>query len=350
MKPSLANILVDPIHKRGLRLHATEFNQNEVTSGDLLAEDGTIYPIIRGVPRFVLTKDESQLRTGDAFSYKWKKRDTYDSDAARSVATRWYVEKYGFKSFEEWVGYFKARSNILDVGCGSGFSSSLWLDTPHWDGKARWIGVDISDAIDVAVERLTHIPNTHFVQADALQLPFPDNSFDTVFSEGVFHHTPSTRLALLASSRVLATGGEINFYVYRKKGPIREFTDDYIREKISSLSDEEAWDVMRSLTRLGQKLWESGATVELDEEISLLGISAGHHEVQRLIYWNFAKLYWNPELSFEENTHVNFDWYRPRYAFRQTTEEVKQWCSEAGLFIQWLHEQDSGITVRAVKK
>ena len=30
--------------------------------------------------------------------------------------------------------------------------------------------------------------------------------------------------------RHLKPGGRILFYVYRKKGPIREFTDDYVRE------------------------------------------------------------------------------------------------------------------------
>ena len=50
-------------------------------------------------------------------------------------------------------------------------------------------------------------------------------------------------------------------------------------------------------------------------------------------YWHFAKLYWNPAWSFEENVHVNFDWYRPHYAHRQTEEEVRQWCAEAELTI-----------------
>jgi hypothetical protein len=71
--------------------------------------------------------------------------------------------------------------------------------------------------------------------------------------------------------------------------------------------------------------------------------------VQRLIYWNFAKLYWNPNWSFEENVHVNFDWYRPRYSHRQTADEVREWCAEAALAITRFHEQESGFTVRATK-
>lgn len=349
MRFSFMTRLVDPIHRRPLHLQAAESDQYVVT-GTLIAEDGTEYPIRNGSPRFVLTQDEGQVQTSGAFSFKWKKRDSYDSPAARASYAALLVEKYGFESPSDWAQRFNAHQQIMDLGCGSGSASLFWLERPEWTGRAMWVGVDISEAIDVAQERLGHIANTHFVQADVLQLPFPDDSFDTILSEGVLHHTPSTRLALFSATRVLAPGGEILFYVYRRKGPVREFTDDYIRGQIATLSDEEAWAAMRSLTRLGQTLWETGVTVEIDEDIPLLAIKAGRYEVQRLIYWNFAKLYWNPALSFEENVHVNFDWYRPWYAHRQTAEEVRQWCDEAGLSIEWFHEQESGFTVRAIKK
>ncbi len=135
-----------------------------------------------------------------------------------------------------------------------------------------------------------------------------------------------------------------------RKGPVRKFTDDYIREAISRMSDEEAWDEMRSLTRLGQALSELHASVKLEDDIPLLGIKSGEYDVQRLIHWNFAKLYWNEEWSFEENVHVNFDWYRPYYAHRQSADEVRQWCEEARLAISWFDEQESGFSVRAVKE
>jgi hypothetical protein len=60
-------------------------------------------------------------------------------------------------------------------------------------------------------------------------------------------------------------------------------------------------------------------------------------------------MYWNEALSFEENVHINFDWYRPRYAHRQTAEQVRTWCDEANLSIYWFHEGEAGYTVRATK-
>lgn len=344
MKSSLLDKLADPVGRKPLTL------QGSLDTGTLRAADGASYPILAGIPRFVLTSDAGQTQTSQAFGFKWKKRDTYDSPAAKAAAATWYLEKYDFASLDEWAAYFDRRESVLDIGSGSGFSSSLFLASPRWTGHAMWVGVDISEAIDVAKERLVEVANTHFVQGDALQLPFRDGSFDTIFSEGVLHHTPSTRSAILEAARVLATGGEACVYVYKKKAPIREFTDDYVREQIAPLSDEEAWDAMRSLTALGQALAEMHATVDVKVDVPLLGIKAGKQDVQRLVYWNVAKLFWNEALAFEENVHINFDWYRPRYAHRQTEAQVRQWCEEAGLDIRRLHDSEAGYTVRAVKR
>ena len=81
-------------------------------------------------------------------------------------------------------------------------------------------------------------------------------SFDVVFSEGVLHHTPSTERALKALVPLLRPGGELMIYVYRRKAPIREFTDDYVRERLADLDPAEAWEALRPLTQLGQALAE----------------------------------------------------------------------------------------------
>ena len=44
------------------------------------------------------------------------------------------------------------------------------------------------------------------------------------------------------------------FYVYRTKGPVREFTDDYIRDKLQAMEPQQAWDIMEPLTQLGISL------------------------------------------------------------------------------------------------
>jgi SAM-dependent methyltransferase len=341
---------VDPVDGSPLRLTGGDSGRDEIEDGTLIAESGATYPIRQGIPRFVLTEDAGQQQTGESFGFKWKRRDSYDSEAFRQANRDWLVGRYGFSSPTEMREFFAQHTLTLDAGCGSAFSSSLWM-TPEWQCRtgARWLGADISEAVDVARQRLGTCPGTGFVQADVLQMPFAPATFDAVFSEGVLHHTPSTRTALHRVSRLLKPGGHFLFYVYRKKAAIREFTDDYVRDAIAGLPPDQAWETLRPLTRLGQALAGLQVDVEIPEDVPLLGIKAGKLDIQRFIYWNVAKLYWRPEFTFEENHHVNFDWYHPRYAHRHTPEEVLQWCREEGLRMEHWDVQESGITVRAAK-
>lgn len=350
MHRSLLDILVDPISKRPLSLAEREPGPDgEVAEGELRDAGGVSYPITGGIPRFVMTEDAGQRQTGGSFGFKWRQRDSYDNESFFDTYGPWVVGRYGFASAAEMRDYFAARGRILDAGCGGGMTSSVWLDETWRGGAAQWIGVDISEAIDVARDRLGSLAGTNFVQADILHLPFRDGSFDIVFSEGVLHHTPSTERAFKSLVPLLAPGGEVMFYVYRKKGPVREFTDDYIRGIVSEMPPEEVWEMMRPLTRLAQALAELRAEVEVPEDVPFLDIKAGRYDVQRLIYWHFAKLFWNEGFGFEGSHNVNFDWYHPRYSHRQTEEEVRRWCDEGGLRVIHFDEQESGYTVRAVK-
>lgn len=335
---ALLALLVDPVTKTPLHLE----------DATLRATSGARYPITNGIARFVITEDAGQKQTESSFGYKWQQEASYDTPEFHASARQWLVERYGFGEVAAMRAYFAGRQRILDAGCGSGFSASLWM-TPEWRG-AQWIGADISVAIDVAQKRLAGGTDRHFIQADILQLPFAAGTFDTIFSEGVLHHTPSTERALKTLAPLLEPGGELLFYVYRKKSPIREFTDDHIRAAIADLPPEEAWAALRPLTQLGQTLAELKAEVDVPEDIPYLGIKAGRYNLQRLIYWHVAKLFWNENFSFEANNHVNFDWYAPRYAHRQTEAEVRGWCAESGLEIVHFDGQEAGFTVRAIKQ
>lgn len=349
MREALLEVLVDPISKTPLDVEAREYGAgHHIVEGILRGPGGRTYVIRNGIPRLVLTVDHDQRRTGDSFRFKWQQRSTYDTPHMHRVVQDWLAPRYGFRNLEEMRGFFGSRRLILDAGCGSGFSSSFWMD-PAWrtEGAPQWFGAELSEAIDVAQERLGHIAGTHFIQTDILQLPFRLNTFDTIYSEGVLHHTPSTELALKSLICHLEPGGQVLFYVYRKKGPIREFADDHVRAILSEFEPQDAWARLRPLTALARALSNSGAEVEVPEDIPYLGIKAGRYEVQRLLYWHFAKLYWNDNLSFEENNHVNFDWYHPRYAHRHTEAEIRRWCEECCLSIIHFDEQESGFTVRA---
>jgi SAM-dependent methyltransferase len=295
--------------------------------------------------------DAGQAQTAESFDYKWSHDEVSDVPSVHASVRAWLLERYGFKDAESMRQYMAKHARILDAGCGSGLSASMWLDeTWQGGGVAEWVGLDISRAVDVAARRLAGIPGTSFVQGDVTRPPFAPGSFDVVFSEGVMHHTPSTETAFDALAALIAPGGEFMFYVYRRKAPVRELTDDLIRARLSTLDPEQAWAELRPLTSLAKALSDLNTEVEVTEDVPLLGIEAGTHDVQRLIYWHFAKMFWNDAFPFEANVHVNFDWYHPTYAHRQTEEEVRAWCDRNTLRIVHFDVQESGFTVRAIKE
>jgi arsenite methyltransferase len=161
-----------------------------------------------------------------------------------------------------------------------------------------------------------------------MDLPFADESFDFIIADGVLHHTPNTRNAVRSLFRKLAPGGQFFFYIYRIMGPARKFCDDYIRERFTGLSPEDCYAACEPLTELGRALAKLNAQVTLENPIDVLGIPAGTHNVQRLIYYSFVKCFWNDAFDFDTNNMVNFDWYHPHHAWQHTEEEVAGWLAE----------------------
>jgi arsenite methyltransferase len=316
--------------------------------GDVVV-GGTRYTMRSGILRSTGVVSASQAGTSDAFGHKWARRSTYDSDHSREAARAWLVERYGDVADAPWWGDYGERPWLLDAGCGASFSAlELFGDRLR---NVRYLGVDVSEAVDVAAERFAErdLP-ADFLQGDVLDLPVPDGSIDVMFSEGVLHHTDSTRDGLLALAPLLRPGGRLLFYVYRRKGPIREFTDEYVRDRLKDLPSDASWEALRPLTQLGIALGELDATVEVPEDVAMLDIPAGRYTVQRLFYWHVLKAFYRPGSSFEELNHINFDWYAPANAHRQSPEEVRAWCEEAGLEVEREFVDLPGITVIARRR
>jgi arsenite methyltransferase len=317
--------------------------------GARLTLRGEAFEVQDGILRQRAVVSERQAQTSDTFGFKWHKRDTFESDASLARMKAWLIERYGDVAQADWWAGNGRAPVVLDAGCG-GAMSALAL----FDGvleRMHYVGVDISDAVDVAAARFAERElEAGFVQADLNRIPLPDGSVDVLFSEGVLHHTDSTRDALLATARLLAPGGRYLFYVYRRKGPVREFTDDYIRDRLQELEPQDAWDAVMPLTKLGKVLGDLGVQVDVPEDIELLGIPAGPIDLQRLFYWHVFKAFHHPELSLDELNHINFDWYAPRNAHRQSPEEVREWCAEAGLEIEREVIQEAGITIVARRR
>ena len=101
----------------------------------------------------------------------------------------------------------------LDVGCGSG---ALAIACAKRNPTAAFIGIDrwgkeyasFNKPLCESNAKAEGVSNVSFQRGDATQLDFPDESFDAVVSNYVYHNIPGDRQAyLLETLRVLKKGG-----------------------------------------------------------------------------------------------------------------------------------------------
>jgi SAM-dependent methyltransferase len=110
--------------------------------------------------------------------------------------------------FDRW-----AERDVLEAGCGIATDGMRFVRA-----GARYTGVDFSPtALELAQRRLRlEGGEARFVEGSVTDLPFPDASFDLVYSNGVIHHVPDTRRAIDEFHRVLRPGGRAIVMVYHR--------------------------------------------------------------------------------------------------------------------------------------
>jgi len=337
MHEALLDLLRSPVDGSAFALEGVVRDGAEIVEGWLVDSAGSRFPIVDGVPSFA--PDHADDPT---FGFKWRRiGDSYGhEEPSRTIRRDWYLDRFGYGDEATLHAFLRAREVVLDAGCGSGVDTALFSDS-----GATVVAVDLSrDAAASTYRRLGARPNVHVLQADLHHLPFESGSFGYVSSDQVLHHTVDTGCAFAAVSSHVRPGGSLAVYVYNRKAPIRELADDYIREHTTTLSNEDCWEFSRRMTLLGRELTRTQARFELPEDVELLGFHAGEHDVQRFLYWNVLKCFWNEQYDFELNVAVNFDWYHPRHAHRHTPDEVRGWFEAAGLEVTLLDSGESGIS------
>lgn len=116
------------------------------------------------------------------------------------------------KPFAEFVSsYLKKDDLVAEIGCGPG-RATLYLERNGYEVVA----VDLSiESLQLARNRASQM---HFTQTTNLLLPFVDESFDVVVSDGVIHHTPDPKRAFEENARILKNKGYAYAAVYNRHG------------------------------------------------------------------------------------------------------------------------------------
>jgi len=284
--------------------------------------------------------------TRQTFSDKWfKNPDLAFAETCRegSHIFNWIVERNGWADSLGLRAALRHRKRVLDAGCGNGRVTALLRKYSSGE-KTEIVGIDLV-AAPVAAENLKEEKNVSFFTKDLLGDLNGLGRFDLVYCQEVLHHTANPRQAFKNLCSLLdPDDGMIAIYVYKQKAPMREYADDFVRDRIAQLPYEEAMKVCRQITELGRSLTETMCKVRIPS-IDILGIEEGEYDVQRFLYHFFMKCFWNPDLSFEDNAVINYDWYHPQLCSRHTVEEVREWFREEGLEVIHENVDHYGITM-----
>lgn len=101
-----------------------------------------------------------------------------------------------------------AKGEVLEIGAGTG------KNLPLYRAATRVVALEPEPAMRARAReaaRRARVP-VEVVEGDAMALPFPDGSFDTVVSSLVLCTVPDPARALTEVRRVLRPGGTLRFY------------------------------------------------------------------------------------------------------------------------------------------
>jgi ubiquinone/menaquinone biosynthesis C-methylase UbiE len=208
--------------------------------------------------------------------------------------------------------YLEHQSSVAEIGCGPG-RGTMYLTERALDVTA----LDISStSLRLARKRA---PNASFVRATTMALPFHNECFDVVVSDGVIHHTPNARAAFSESVRALRHGGYLYLGIYNRHR-LYYYTYTYAGRPIRWLERSPAGRLMLSLTLIpfyyvvhlaksrGKRTWDGAknffydyiitpqATFYTRDEVSSWGTALGLELIK-----------YDPSLG---NVHV-FVFYKP---------------------------------------
>lgn len=120
-------------------------------------------------------------------------KDVIPNDHCRQVNSRDMVQALAATGLQP--------KTVLDLGCGVGSSIDLFKE---YFPDTEWTGVDIEESPEVANRTRS---DGKFVTYNGRDLPFPDASFDLVYSHQVLEHVRFPDQVLSEVARVMLPGG-----------------------------------------------------------------------------------------------------------------------------------------------
>jgi uncharacterized protein YbaR (Trm112 family)/SAM-dependent methyltransferase len=203
----------------------------------------------------------------------------------------------------------RAVDTVLDIGCGFG-KEAIVLGNIFPD--ADIFAVDLNLSLIQAAPRLTSYPRIHPIVASLFRLPFAPAAFAHVHSQGVIHHTYSTKAAFDAISAFARPGGSLFIWVYARE-------DSLVVPGWSGLAIRAYWLVSH---RIGRPIL-SRLPAPL-RNLVMVPLTAILYPILKLRDRR------SHEWHFRNTLHGLRDAFTPRYAHQHGFNEVITWFEDAG--------------------
>lgn len=154
------------------------------------------------IPSFVEDEDYNiDEATVRAFAKEWALYNEFSDEDLEQIGAE-YFDIINLDDFGD-------DAEALDIGCGSG-RWSIYV-APFFK-KIEALDPNVSIVHAASINKKYR--NIRFTHASVSAIPFPDNSFDLVFSLGVLHHVPNTNEAIAKAIQKVKPGGSLLLYLY----------------------------------------------------------------------------------------------------------------------------------------
>jgi ubiquinone/menaquinone biosynthesis C-methylase UbiE len=207
MKLQDVSLFVSPETQQPLTLKAAEGAGDEIVSGVLTATNGREYRIRDGIadltyPPALSAQDESARAFYDG------RAEAYDQNLHLTFKTHGEDEQQVRNKFIDRLE-LKPSSRVLEVSCGTGRDSEIIAERLNADGQLCLQDISLA-MLDRCRQRLAHVgvPTTYSL-SNACYLPFPNGTFDAVYSFGGLGEFSDIRRSLAEMVRVSKVGAKI---------------------------------------------------------------------------------------------------------------------------------------------
>lgn len=142
---------------------------------------------------------------------------------------------------------------VLEISCGRGGGASYLVRTLH---PASYTGLDLNpNGIAFCQKRHNHLPGLDFLQGNAEDLPFDDQSFDVVLNVEASHLYPRFPRFLTEVERVLRAGGDFLYTDVRPRAGFADWEAALAEAPMRMMSQRVInKEVMRGIEASGQEM------------------------------------------------------------------------------------------------